>query len=127
MRPFTLLVCFIGLAAAATIEDTLSDPKPRPSGGPITVTATISGASAATLVYIINYGSPQQLPMESTSGDEYSATIPAAEVPPGTLVRWAVEAGGARDPPNESGWTRKWYGTIVEDTTDKSSLPVVEL
>ena len=61
------------------------------------------------------------------SDNAFSATIPAADAAPGNMVRWAIEAGSYRDPEWTGGWDRKYYGTIVQDTSDTASLPVVEL
>ncbi len=63
--------------------------------------------------------------------DAYSASIPAA-APVGALVRWFVRATDAtgqvtRDPPFRKDSDRQYWGTIVADPGDQSSLPVLEL
>ena len=84
-------------------------------------------------MYVTNYGTETRVPMSQTSGGNYTATIPASAAPPGALVRWRVEAadGAGRTasdpPPPGSKGGRQYYGTVVEDTSDKSSLPVLEL
>lgn len=68
--------------------------------------------------------------MPATDG-YYSATILSSNAQPGNLVRWYVTAtyngNTVRDPPYKSQDDQKYYGTIVEDTSDSHSLPVVEL
>lgn len=86
--------------------------------------------AAVSLVYVINYGSEVTLPMSPAGNGTYTATIPAA--PPGTMVRWYVQATDAqgrtaRDPPFKKNEGRQYYGTIVEDVKEKSDLPAFEL
>ena len=68
----------------------------------------------------------------AASGITYSATIPASAATPGALVRWYIKAsdtqgGETRDPPFADPKERQYWGVIVEDTSDTSSLPVLEL
>lgn len=64
--------------------------------------------------------------------DEYAAAIPASAAPAGALVRWFVRANdtagqSTRDPPFRKDGDRQYWGTIVADSSDQSSLPVMEL
>ena len=66
------------------------------------------------------------------SGDTYSAAIPGSAAPTGALVRWYVRAtdsqgGATRDPPFAQPDQRQYWGTIVADADDQSSLPIMEL
>jgi len=68
----------------------------------------------------------------SQSDGLYTATIPAAEATPGSMVRWYVKAtdrsrNSARDPEFKDDEDRQYYGTIVEDPSFSASLPVVDL
>lgn len=70
------------------------------------------------------------MPAASTDGTTYSATIPGA--PAGTLVRWYVlatdsQGQSTRDPLFAGPDDQQYYGTIVADPSDTSSLPVLEL
>jgi len=84
-------------------------------------------------VYVIGYGPETTVPMTASSdGKTYSFTIPAAVATPGALVRWYVRAADSngketRDPKYKDPLMRQYYGTIVLDTSDPSSLPVVDL
>ena len=110
------------------IKETLQNPVPRPAGGPITVTTEVEGTDEVFLIYVVNYGDENRIQMERTGdGNLFAAVIAAEDARPGNMIRWAVEAGNARDPVLPGGWNRKYYGTIVEDTNDKSNLPKVEL
>lgn len=76
---------------------------------------------------------PPRLPHAAGPGsDTYTASIPAAAAPVGALVRWFVRATDVRgqvtrDPPFLDDGDRQYWGTIVEDAGDQSSLPVMEL
>lgn len=67
---------------------------PRPSGGDIPISTTIQGgASAAKLVYRINYEDERSLKMnqgvsaaDGNGKESYSATIPASDATPGSMV-----------------------------------------
>lgn len=73
---------------------------------------------------------PPVSPAASADGTTYAATIPGA--PAGSLVRWYVKAADSqgqstRDPLFASPDDQQYYGTIVADPSDASSLPVLEL
>ena len=124
-----LLLALAALGARGAEVKAMQAPAERPSDGDITVTARASGSPAsATLVFRTDFGDEQRLEMDAAGGGEYSATIPAAAAPPGAMVRWAVEAGGARDPPAaDPRADAAYYGTVVEGKDAGSSLPVFEL
>lgn len=68
----------------------------------------------------------------ASDGPDYSATIPKSAAVPGALVRWFVRATDSvgqatRDPPFATPEERQYWGTIVADTSDSASLPVLEL
>lgn len=74
------------------------------------------------------------LPTSAAQGSDgaYTASIPASAATPGALVRWFVRAADAsgqasRDPPARDATDRQYWGTIVADSGDYSSLPVLEL
>jgi hypothetical protein len=124
-----LLAALAALGARGAEVKAMREPAERPRGGDIRVTARAEGApSSATLVFRTNFGEEQRLEMVSSGGGEYSATIPAEAAPPGAMVRWAVEAAGARDPPAADRRADAiYYGTVVEAKDAGSSLPVFEL
>lgn len=52
-----------------------------------------------TLLYAVNYTAEQLVPMAPSPGGvpgTYQASIPAGVTDPGTMVRWAIQARGAR-------------------------------
>ena len=62
----------------------------------------------------------------------YRASIPASAATPGALVRWFVRATDSqgeatRDPLALQPEDRQYWGTVVGDPSDQSSLPVLEL
>jgi|GEM_PF-5880009 len=67
---------------------------------PLTVTAVVVDATAVTLTYVLDWGSPQTLPMaddgqvgDGAAGDGvYGALLPAQPV--GTLIRYRLDASG---------------------------------
>jgi hypothetical protein len=127
--PLLLAALATALGARGAEVKAMRAPTERPRGGDIRVTARAAGApSSVTLVFRTDFGDEQRLEMYAAGGGEYSATIPAAAAPPGAMVRWAVEAGGARDPPAADRRADAiYYGTVVEAKDAGSSLPVFEL
>lgn len=74
------------------------------------------------------------LSFPAAAGDptSYSAAIPAAAAAPGALVRWYVRATDTtgettRDPAYRDTDERQFWGTIVADPSDTSTLPVLEM
>lgn len=70
--------------------------------------------------------------MSADKDGTWTATIPSSDAKPGAMVRWFIKAsdsGGreVRDPLYKESTDRQYYGTVVEDTSDSSSLPVVDL
>src|SRR6476659_3457450 len=88
---------------------------------------------AVKLVYVVNYGSETSIPMSQADGSGlYSASIPASAATSGSMVRWYVPAtdssgNSAKDPPYENNEAQQYYGTIVQDSSFSSSLPVVDM
>lgn len=71
-------------------------------------------------------------PPPAASGDAYAASIPASAATSGALVRWYIRAsdsqgGLTRDPLFLGPDDRQYWGTVVGDPADQSSLPVLEL
>ena len=71
-------------------------------------------------------------PAASSSDGIYRASIPASAATPGALVRWFVRATDSqgevtRDPLALQPEDRQYWGTVVGDASDQSSLPVLEL
>jgi hypothetical protein len=60
---------------------------------PVTVTATVTGQTSATLRYRIDFNAEQSLTLQPAGGDVYTATIPGAAA--GHLIRYRIEAGNA--------------------------------
>jgi hypothetical protein len=85
------------------------------------------------LVYVVNYGSEKSISMSQSDGSGlYTASIPASDAAAGSMIRWYVKAtdssgNSARDPAFEKNQAQQYYGTIVQDPSFSSSLPVVEL
>ncbi|KAH7617481.1 hypothetical protein NADE_007259 [Nannochloris sp. 'desiccata'] len=132
------LLAVIGLGSVQGLEVKVvtQTANPRPSGSDsIEIQAEVDGSSVSSvdLVYVINYGSEQSIPMSQSDGSGlYTATIPAAEATPGSMVRWYVKAtdrsrNSARDPAYEDSEAQQYYGTVVEDPSFSASLPVVDL
>ena len=62
----------------------------------------------------------------------YTATIPAEDAKPGSLVRWRISASDSAgdksiDPPFTAPDAQEYYGTVVQDSGFTSNLPIVEL
>lgn len=102
------------------------------------VWATKKPVQQVDLIYCIGYGSEITLPMndvgqggDAVAGDSiYTATIPAAAYGAGDMVRWYVMASDTasvqtREPAyllTEN--SPRYYGTIVEDPSIQTNLPV---
>lgn len=102
--------------------------------GDIQVTAqvmTLPGTpvEAVTLTYVVDYATDQEttIPMDSNGDGTYSASIPAQK--PGSMVRWYVmardAAGTTRAPPFSTPTSREYYGTVIDDPSMNSTLPVI--
>ena len=78
-------------------------------------------------------GGAASLPAPAGSPDgTYTAAIPGSAAPAGALVRWyvrATDSAGAatRDPLHLKPDDRQYWGAIVADPTDATSLPVLEV
>ena len=59
----------------------------------VTVTATVTDETSATLLYRIDFAAEQSTPMTTAGGDLYTATIPGAAA--GHLIRYRVQATNA--------------------------------
>lgn len=84
-------------------------------GNATTVTATIVGASSATLEYRVNFDSTDDTAMTESNGT-WTASIPGASA--GDLVRYRIiasGAGGDRSGPRPDD-TIGWWGYVVEDS-----------
>jgi hypothetical protein len=95
--------------------------------------------ASVTMTYRVTFGSETAVPMvdngtgaDQISGDGiYTAVIPRASYAAGNMVRWFYTARDSFD--NTSRWPQfpdpygspQYYGTIVEDTTVTTNLPVV--
>ena len=60
---------------------------------PVTVTATVTGQTSATLLYRTDFAAEQSIPLQAVGDDVYSATIPGAAA--GHLIRYRVRATNA--------------------------------
>jgi len=123
----------------------MTDNPPRPADNEdIVITArieeTIGPVAGVTLHYRIMYDAETSVSMlDDGAGDDaspgdgiYTATIPADASGPGQMVRWYITASDAqgrtsRNPlfPNPDD-SPEYCGTVVEDPSTESLLPVME-
>ncbi len=130
------------------IRDVTENPPPPRAGDDLVVTAriekTLAPVLAATVTWVINYDFDSRAPRSGTlwmtddgtgydavAGDGvYTAAIPGTSFEPGDMVRWYVgaidaEAQMSRNPlfpyPDDS---PEYYGTVVQDPTIDTRLPV---
>lgn len=111
---------------------------------PIVVTATVSetfnAVNGVQLTYRVMYGDDIQMAMvddglgaDETAGDGiYTATIPAGIANPGEMVRWYISSNDVngltgRLPKFESTRDEEWLGTIIDDPSATSNLPIFHL
>ncbi|MGB0386541.1 MAG: lamin tail domain-containing protein [Ardenticatenaceae bacterium] len=90
----------------------------------ISVSAAIEGATSATLLYKVDFGSENSLTMSSTNGLTFTASIPGQVA--SSLVRYRIEAsgaGGTRTSPRADD-TINWWGVTVADSST-SQLPIL--
>ena len=133
-----------GLGASAVgplVVDSDHSPSVPTLTEPIVVTAAVSETFNAindvSLTYRVMYGDNVTITMADDGvGDDvaandgiYTATIPAGVAQPGEMVRWMVSARDTnglqgRFPVFESGKDESWTGTIIEDPTVSTNLPV---
>jgi hypothetical protein len=112
---------------------------PRVPGGAqaIKVEAAVAPRFAAisnvTLYYRVMYGAEVPLPMTSSGGGIYTATIPASASSPGQMVRWRVvatdvEANTWREPTfldrEGTNQSAEYRGTVIAQGGIPASLPV---
>lgn len=95
------------------------------AGAPITVTATLSGASSAQLAYRIGFG-PEQSIVMSVAGGTATAVIPGQ--PAGSLVRYRL---AAQEGDRVGTWPRQGDGAAYRGTTvaepAASGLPTFDI
>ncbi|MCH2332225.1 MAG: lamin tail domain-containing protein, partial [Roseibacillus sp.] len=91
----------------------------------------LGAIDTVSLSYRVGFGREISLPMSRAGGASFSATIPSSSYSAGDMVRWFVTAGTAngettRSPafpdPIESA---QYHGTVVDDPSITSSLPVL--
>ena len=91
----------------------------------------LGAIDTVSLSYRVGFGREISLPMSRAGGASFSATIPSSSYSAGEMVRWFVTAGTAngettRSPafpdPIESA---QYHGTVVDDPSITSSLPVL--
>lgn len=75
------------------ISDVAATPAAPAPGQAVTVNATITGVTSATLRYKVDFGAEVSKPLTSTGGDTYTGSIPG--VPAGHLIRYRIEATNA--------------------------------
>jgi hypothetical protein len=107
------------------ITNVAATPTTPTANQPVTVSATITGQTSATLRYRIDFNAEQTTPMTTTGGDTYTATIPGAAA--GHLIRYRVEATNAtttsRSPRADD--TINYRGVVVPHGLT-SPVPVLE-
>ncbi len=106
-----------------------------PPGQDIVVTVRLFPAAAevagATLVYRIMFGPEVSIPMTGGVDNVFTAAIPAGTATAGQMVRWYILArdvigNESRAPPFDDPLdSEQYFGTIVEDPTVVSNLPVL--
>jgi CotH protein/lamin tail-like protein/fibronectin type III domain protein len=75
------------------ITDVSATPNTPAANQAVTVTATITGLTSATVRYRTDFAAEQSVSMTSAGGGVYTATIPGAAA--GHLVRYRIEASNA--------------------------------
>ncbi len=104
---------------------TANPPKPAANQS-VTVTATVTAATAnPTLRYKTDFGAELSMPMNSTGGDAYAATLPG--VAAGHLLRYRVQAVNG----NGTSWFPRvgdtiTYQGVVAASGVTSAVPVLE-
>lgn len=121
--------------AGPSITGVTENPPPPLDGDALTIKATVTPqnngtVTAVNLVYRVMYNAEVTIPMTLSEG-AYSAVIPASASTPGQMVRWKVTAtdnlnrtGKAplyRVPTNSP----EYFGTMVQDASFNTQLPVV--
>ncbi|KAK9829605.1 hypothetical protein WJX72_006837 [[Myrmecia] bisecta] len=91
----------------------------------------VSDTWEVNLLYLVNYGPEQSIPMTASGVNVYSASIPSSSFKAGDMVRWAVQAvdasgQAARQPLTTSKPGRVYLGTVVFNPDHASTLPVME-
>ena len=106
-------------APSVAISDILvSDAQPNQS---FTISATISDATTANLIYKVGFGNDITIQMTNVGGDQWTATLPGQAA--GTLVRYRIESDVAVAP--FDGDTINYFGVVVNPTDiTGNSLPV---
>jgi len=95
------------------------------AGQPTPITATALNTTSATLIYDINYGSNQQIPMQEIGG-QWRAELPAMSG--GSLGRFRIQVDG----PNGSATSPRsadsvdWWA-VATPTQPQSAVPVMDL
>lgn len=107
------------------IADVTATPATPAANQPVTVSASITGQTSATLRYRIDFRAEQAVAMTSTGGSTFTATIPGAAA--GHLLRYRVEATNAsatsRSPRTDD--TIDYRGLVVPSGIS-SPVPVLE-
>lgn len=124
------------ISVGPVIMNLTENPLPVPGDhDPIVVSAEIfpspSPILSATLHYRVMFGAEIALPMSNTSGNLYSAVIPATASLPNDMVRWYVTAqsadGSKRAPLFLSPLNSpQYFGTVIADPSNSSQLPVMQ-
>ncbi len=110
------------------------DPAVAP-GEPIEVVAhvyeTLAPVTGVTLTWRVRFDAEVTVAMEPDGEHRYTATIPGDVAAPGELVRWAVTATDARGATSRAPAfadpldSERYYGTVVDDPSLRSELPVL--
>jgi len=132
-----------GGRAAGPIFGEVTENPPQPTGGPLTVTAQISGSaggvSTVVAFYRLAFGGESQVAMrddgeapDALAGDGiYSGNIPASALQAGEMTRWrfvATDSNGvqSKEPafrnPTDS---HQYFGTVQADPAIETNLNVL--
>ncbi|MCC6509713.1 MAG: tandem-95 repeat protein, partial [Pirellulaceae bacterium] len=112
----------LGQDEPAPITDIIVTPGTVLPGQAFNVTATISGATTATLIYKVGFSGAEQSVLMTNVGNIWTAEVPGQEV--GQLVRYRIESDVAVAPFNDS---INYFGLVVAPTNIvDNALPVVQ-
>ncbi len=90
---------------------------------------TAAGLATATLSYVVMFTNAVTIPLLPSTGDIFSAAIPASSYSTGQMIRYFVSAVGTNGVTNR--WplaedTAQWLGTVAQDPSVTTSLRVFE-
>ncbi|MCA9136824.1 MAG: DUF4347 domain-containing protein [Planctomycetales bacterium] len=100
-----------GTEPVAPITDIIVTPGEVLPDQDFTISATISGATTANLIYVVGFGEEQSIAMTSSVADVWEAVVPGADA--GALIRYRIESDVAVAPFDD---TINYFGIVVSPT-----------